>query len=1394
MDPGAHPYVLSNALGNPLRLTGDYSGAEGTNDLTVPDPADLPKISDVCEFLSGNKYIATLDLPKAFWQLNLHPDDQEKSAIAIPGRKIKYTRAAFGLKNVPAVFQNLMKGIFDSEGVFIYMDDIIVAASTKEVFLHRIDYFLSRARRYRVRIGLHKCSFQTDRHPIKILGTIFEDGKRRIDPSKIETVRNLAPPTSVPELRSFTGSINFLRDWLPSVSKELAPLTALLKNKPRRIKLGPQELQCFNNIKDMVINSLPLALPDPDDTILVSTDASDRAIAGIVWKELEPSPPGTCPSKRKVMPVSFYSRILTPSQQRWSTLQKELFAIVMTLNQPNLSSYLLTKHLTIFCDHKNLAYLFSCPDNNRVVLRWIPVLQSFSFDCVHNEGTKNYWADYLSRANYVETVSKKKKKKRRRPEVSARSPLWNYLNLDDLTHSSPHWYDIDFDTARRTHHPSALRPEHSVTAYLNSRKHFIQYNLNPEPHELLSPSSARLFVLSTDLPLLFNNTIAPRDFGKAAFDPRPVSVPTDPEAEPLGLYARNFKVNDLVQHANWNFRIYFHHPKMPHLDYLPKVMPLNAHLIIFNYIHPDVTLGSLINHAHIFHLIPLPTHMVPFSWERNRHLTHRYHFLINQSYLNKDPPPLYFPSLWKRADQSSRCFHDSTPPPCSPRECPNSPKCDHFPWIPDTHTGTPFGEQLYDFCLHPTALTYSDLRPSSRRPALTDHQTLPDSFYAKHTLPSSRDITSFIPLCLIKPEIHSVYHYDDDEITPCPIAIPCLEMVHGLQIDPHDRRIHYHYLPLDYRSVLGTENEPQFILETSQVCSHFEDIRSLLFDGPTQYHSRLDFVLRDKVLDIIDYSDGRQAFVNVNRSPDLPPAYYLPSSRFHLPTRKEIFELHPEVFDHPRFLRSQFMSEDDELDRRFSSDSAIIEISSDSDSHHVASLVHSLSESPASSDLISNLLARNSPTRSFLDKLFKEQQKIPDSDPLFVDCKIEPQLGLKLTQSNKILVPPSLRSEILLLVHGSTEASHPPFAQCWKSLQQSDFHWPDMRNDLQTHVNTCIPCQKTAPVPKTLISSTGSLNSVRRPFESLHCDSIDPCPLTPMATDIFILVPTKDLKALTVDNSLISSVYAVFGAPRCIHSDNGPEFANKIFSLLCQFLNVEHTQSLPHYHQSNGLVERQHRSFLQVIRRMLLDFSDYLNWSDYVALCQMVLNSQERKALNASPYSLIFGSDTSPRLLPNQLLTSFASHSLPADKPEFIEHLHKLTEKLISSWEAVGQSLDQSTIDMPEPSYRPQVNDRVFVLRQKPDKLHGHYVGPYTVQKILSSSSILVLNPVTRSSLKTSVHFIKPCYSSLPPAVLDAYAAADSGEAFLDAILDISSNLATVLWSDGTTTKQPVIH
>ncbi|KAL0248652.1 hypothetical protein GEMRC1_003886 [Eukaryota sp. GEM-RC1] len=88
------------------------------------------------------------------------------------------------------------------------------------------------------------------------------------------------------------------------------------------------------------------------------------------------SPEGTPLNERKVEPLAFYRKLLTDSQQNWATIQKELYAILLILTESQLSSYLISRELTIFTDHKNLAYLISAPEKNRMVKRWIPIHHS----------------------------------------------------------------------------------------------------------------------------------------------------------------------------------------------------------------------------------------------------------------------------------------------------------------------------------------------------------------------------------------------------------------------------------------------------------------------------------------------------------------------------------------------------------------------------------------------------------------------------------------------------------------------------------------------------------------------------------------------------------------------------------------------------------------------------------------------------------------------------------------------------------------------------------------------------------------------------------------------------------------------------------------------------------
>ncbi|KAL0231168.1 hypothetical protein GEMRC1_011225 [Eukaryota sp. GEM-RC1] len=72
------PICLVTYADKAPRLTGDFSGKNGINDLSLTLEANLPKIADILPVLSKAKYIATLDLPKAFWQVKRHPDDVKK--------------------------------------------------------------------------------------------------------------------------------------------------------------------------------------------------------------------------------------------------------------------------------------------------------------------------------------------------------------------------------------------------------------------------------------------------------------------------------------------------------------------------------------------------------------------------------------------------------------------------------------------------------------------------------------------------------------------------------------------------------------------------------------------------------------------------------------------------------------------------------------------------------------------------------------------------------------------------------------------------------------------------------------------------------------------------------------------------------------------------------------------------------------------------------------------------------------------------------------------------------------------------------------------------------------------------------------------------------------------
>ena len=97
------------------------------NKATLKDYFPLPFIDQVLDTLAGKKYFSFLDGFSGYNQIQIAPEDQDKTTFTCPWGTFSYKVLPFGLCNAPATFQRAVLAIFDNlEFVEIYMDDFFV--------------------------------------------------------------------------------------------------------------------------------------------------------------------------------------------------------------------------------------------------------------------------------------------------------------------------------------------------------------------------------------------------------------------------------------------------------------------------------------------------------------------------------------------------------------------------------------------------------------------------------------------------------------------------------------------------------------------------------------------------------------------------------------------------------------------------------------------------------------------------------------------------------------------------------------------------------------------------------------------------------------------------------------------------------------------------------------------------------------------------------------------------------------------------------------------------------------------------------------------------------------------------------------------------------------------
>ena len=196
------------------------------------------------------------------------------------------------------------------------------------------------------------------------------------------------------------------------------------------------------------------------------------------------------------------------------------------------------------------------------------------------------------------------------------------------------------------------------------------------------------------------------------------------------------------------------------------------------------------------------------------------------------------------------------------------------------------------------------------------------------------------------------------------------------------------------------------------------------------------------------------------------------------------------------------------------------------------------------------------------------------------ELSVEDGLILK---GERVIIPQGRRSEILQKIH----EGHQGQSKCILRAKDCVF-WPNINKDIEKVTATCHICQEHAKSQQREPMTQMELPT--RPWQIIGTDLFHMDGQTYLAVaDYFSKFPIiKRMPEHCTSKAVINSlkeIFAEYGIPDIIRSDNGPQYDCESFAKFTKEWNIEHITSSPHYPQSNGFIERTIQTLKQTIKK-----------------------------------------------------------------------------------------------------------------------------------------------------------------------------------------------------------------
>ena len=159
------------------------------------------------------------------------------------------------------------------------------------------------------------------------------------------------------------GLSNYYRCSIPAYAQIAEPLHRLLRKNSKSFQWTAECKTSFNTLKSKLTTPPVSAYPRFTVPFIVSTDASDKTIGGVLSQV----------QNGHEQVVAYWSRQLQKAERNYSTIEREALAVVGAVKE--FYPYLYGFPFKLLTDHNPLTSLKGIKDTGGCLTRWLLFLQ-----------------------------------------------------------------------------------------------------------------------------------------------------------------------------------------------------------------------------------------------------------------------------------------------------------------------------------------------------------------------------------------------------------------------------------------------------------------------------------------------------------------------------------------------------------------------------------------------------------------------------------------------------------------------------------------------------------------------------------------------------------------------------------------------------------------------------------------------------------------------------------------------------------------------------------------------------------------------------------------------------------------------------------------------------------